>query len=394
MLCPSCGAVLPPGAARCPACGVLIADAGSMQQTLPGSSASQSDATIPATPPNAYRPGTPSGPGWSVDPAAPTQQYSFPPPQPGAYGPPPVRPAYNSGEAYGAPPAGGPPPRRGLSRGVVILLAALAVLLVLSGIGLVYYSAVFRPAQLHAEATGTAQTQQTQAANATATANAQTTGTAVAVANATATANAQATAVVVATQTALQNIYNTATGGTPALSDSLANNSSSNWDVNQAQGGGGCGFSGGAYHASLNNKGYYFPCMANNTNFSNFAYQVQMNIVSGSAGGVIFRGNNNSSKFYVLTVDTGGNYLLFTTSSTSQSSTLLSGTAPSFKQNNGQTNLLTVIARGTSIYIYINKQYVGSVTDSTYSSGQIGVVVDAHNGSTNVAFSNARVWRL
>src|SRR5947209_11894131 len=101
-------------------------------------------------------------------------------------------------------------------RGMTILLIGLALLIMASGFGLIYYSAVYHPAQLHAQATGTAQTMQTAEARATALANAQATGTAVAIANATATAQAQATAEVVATATALQNIYNSATSRTPA----------------------------------------------------------------------------------------------------------------------------------------------------------------------------------
>jgi len=360
-----------------------------------GSSAGQPpDKTLIGSGPNPFgpaQPPQPSNPGWQVDPAAPTEQYNV-----GAYGPPPTpgqQPFYAGGQQPPFVPQQPEPPRRGLPRGMVIVLAVLAVLIILCGGALIYYSTVYHPAQLHAEATSTAQTQQTQVANATGTADTQATGTAVAVANATATANAQATAFVVATQTALQNIYTSATSGTPALSESLASNTSSNWDVDQAQGGGGCGFSGGAYHASLDSKGFYFPCFANNTNFSNFAMQMQMTIVSGDAGGLIFRANG-ASKAYAWQIDTGGNYDLFVSRSSTQNTDLLNGSAPSFKQHTGQTNLLTVIARGGSIYLYINKQYVGNVTDSTYSSGQIGVLVNDHTNPTDVAFSNLQVWRL
>src|SRR5207247_40200 len=96
-------------------------------------------------------------------------------------------------------------------------------------------------------ATATAQTQQTIVAQTTATAYTQATGTAVAISHATATAQAQVTA----TATALQNIYTSATKGSPILDDSLSFNTGSSWEEDQAQGGGGCGFTGGAYHASI-----------------------------------------------------------------------------------------------------------------------------------------------
>jgi hypothetical protein len=55
---------------------------------------------------------------------------------------------------------------------------------------------------------------------------------------------------------------------------------------------------------------------------------------------------------------------------------------------------LTVIAQGNNIYLYINKQFVGSASDGTYGSGEIGFFASDTNNATDVAFSNARVWAL
>jgi hypothetical protein len=44
--------------------------------------------------------------------------------------------------------------------------------------------------------------------------------------------------------------------------------------------------------------------------------------------------------------------------------------------------------------VYVNKQYLASVTDSTYSMGQIGVTAEDLTNSTEVVFSNAKVWKL
>lgn len=275
---------------------------------------------------------------------------------------------------------------------MIIVIAVLALLVMASGFGLIYYSTVYHPALIHAQVTSTAQAAQTVSAHATSTANAQASSTAVAQTNATSTANAQATAVVVATQTALQNIYSTATQGNPAINDSLVGNSNSNWDVDSAVGGGGCGFSSGAYHASLDAKGFYFPCVAENTNVSNFAFQVNMTIVKGDAGGLLFRANRNSYQFYALQVNSDGSYNLFVSKDQSHNSNLLFGTSTAYKK--GQANLIAVVARGSNMYIYINKQYTGSVNDGTYASGQIGVLVDDHTNPTDVAYTNAQVWTL
>ncbi len=445
--CTSCGATLPPGANNCPACGAPTYDTGAFQETVskwpdaqadrpaqgevyaPGSfqesastpSEAQADKTRLAGP---YQPGsfqeagsvqpasTPggavqAGPRTPIPPSASSgvnfRQPAYPAPVQQPYYVNPQQHYYANAQqpTYSVPQQEFPPfqqqpPRRksGLSRGMMIAIAAAVLLLVLSGFGLIYYSAVYHPAQLHMQATSTAQAILTQEARATAQANARATGTAVAIANATSTAQAVATANTMATATALQNIYVTATSGTPVLNDSLASNSGSGWDEDQAQGGGGCAFGNGAYHASLTPKGYYFTCIAQNTNFSNFAFQVQMNIVRGDAGGLVFRANGSASKFYILSIGRDGTYFVAVSRDANHNTQIGYGQSTVFKQNPGQSNLLTIVARGNNMYFYVNKQFAGSVNDGTYKSGQIGLIVDNRSTSSDVAYTNAQVWRL
>lgn len=451
--CTSCGSTLPPGANNCPACGAPTYNASAFQETASMAPGIQSDkppqqevyqpgffqeaASIPSNTqddktrlPQPYPPGsfqesslaqpaaTPeytvqAGPHTPPPPAASSGvnygQPAYPPGAPQPQPTPPQLPPYGQQQPYyansqqplygmsqpGFPPVQQPPQRKStLSRGMIIGIIAAAVLIMLSGVGLIYYSSVYRPAQLHMQATSTAQTVRTQEAQATALAYAQATGTAVAYANATSTAQAVATANAVATATALQNIYTSATSGTPVLNDSLAFNTGSGWDENLAQGGGGCGFNSGAYHASLTPKGYYFTCIAHNTNFSNFAFQVQMQIVQGDAGGLVFRANSSTYKYYVLSIGRDGTYFVSASKDFSHSTEIGYGQSPAFKQNAGQTNLLTLVARGNNMYFFVNKQYAGSINDGAYKSGQIGLMVDNRTGSTDVAFKNAQVWKL
>lgn len=457
MQCTSCGTPIPSGAKHCPLCGTPAYDPGAYQETVhsstthpdepvnpagsyrpgtiqatpPSQANLPSDRAIPANnfqsggrstpPPNIYTQSSyaatqqqqqPYTPGQQPFPSyEPTQQQPFPPyePPPPLYTPlqqpfPPYEPApqqqiryVSSPPTYSQQPPSIPPATRSgrrLSRGFMIVLVLLALLIMFSGFGLIYYSTVYQPNQLHAQGTATAQTMQTRITRATATANAQVTGTAVAVANTTATANAVATANVVATATALQSIYTRATSGNPALNESLSANTGSNWDIDQAQGGGGCGFNGGSYRASIYSKGFYFSCFAQNTSFSNFAFQVQMNITRGDAGGLIFRGNSSASKFYAFQVGQDGSYDLFASQDRTHSSDLLLGNSPTIKKNTGQTNLVTIIARGGNISFYINKQYTGNVSDGTFKSGQIGFFALDHTNPTDVTFSNLRIWQL
>ncbi len=182
--------------------------------TATSTSYSQNGGTAPAVPAvqlGAQIPGYPP----QTPPQTPTP---FPPPYVAQQQPPlfltPPPPSQSGGafpinymDAHQAPMYGTPyppqpqipyPPRsqtkKGLSRGIIALILVLALLLIFSGVGLIYYSVVARPAQLHAQATATAQTILTNDARATNIANTQATGTAVAYSNATATAQAQATA--------------------------------------------------------------------------------------------------------------------------------------------------------------------------------------------------------
>jgi len=278
----------------------------------------------------------------------------------------------------------------------MVILFIVLVLLIIGGSGLILYTAVIQPNQLHAQATATAQANVTGTAQANATGTAQAAATATTEANATATAQAQATAHVQATATALQAIFNQATSGTPVLNDPLNQQDANNWEVDNKTGGGGCAFTGGSYHASMPQAGFFASCYAQNSNFSNFAFQVQMTILKGDRGGIIFRSDSAGTKFYLLRFDQNGtyNFFVYSGNSGSNAKNLLEGSAPSFHTGANQANQIAVVARGSNIYLYVNQQYLTSLTDSTYSSGSIAVFAEDHTNSTEVAFSNAQVWKL
>ncbi len=61
-----------------------------------------------------------------------------------------------------------------------------------------------------------------------------------------------------------------------------------------------------------------------------------------------------------------------------------------------QSNLVAVVAQGSTLNLYINQQKIDSISDTTYSHGEIAVVADGFpsNHPTEVMYSNARVWKL
>jgi hypothetical protein len=193
--------------------------------------------------------------------------------------------------------------------------------------------------------------------------------------------------------------YITATNGSPSLDDLLNQNDADNWTEFTAPQGGGCAFREGAYYSTVLQKAT-LPCLAQGTDFSDFAYQVQMTITTGDEGGLIFRSNeidpNNppfSTNYYLFTISHDGHYSLSYQGDKSKVQ-LTSGFSPAIKTGLNQPNLLTVIARGSNISLYVNRRYIASVTDNNRSSGLIGVFAQNDGNLTDVAFSNAQVWNL
>src|SRR5712691_11067325 len=241
----------------------------------------------------------------------------------------------------------------------------------------------------------TATTNTTSAANNTATAQthatnvAQSTSTAQAAsANATATAQLNATATVYASAVA---------NGAPIINDPLQNNSQNyNWDTTNIQGGGGCAFTGGAYHASMPQTGYISACFAQATNFSNFSYQIQMTIIKGDQGGIVFRADPSKGSFYYFHISTSGAYALeiYSNYNPSRSQPLIQGMSPAIKTGLNQTNLITVVANGNGLKLFVNMQQIASVSDSTYNGGKIGVIAEDISNPTEVVFRNVVVWPL
>jgi len=193
--------------------------------------------------------------------------------------------------------------------------------LLIGGSGLVYYIAVYNPNQLHTQATATAVVRITGTAQAMATSRAQ--------------LNATATAVA-------ENPYTH--NGTLALFDPLSDNSKG---VNWAQDPTNCSFKDGAYHDNASDPRFSDYCLANSSDFSNFAFEVQMQLVKGDSGGIVFRAENTSSanRLYAFYVGVDGSYTL-NRQNGSSFPVLASGNNAAIKQGLNQTNVVAVVAQG------------------------------------------------
>jgi len=277
-----------------------------------------------------------------------------------------------------------------------IILLIVCLLFIVGGSAILLYNTLTQPGQLHAEATatGAAKTMETAQANLRSTAHVKAT---TQIRNkATATAESLAFAHATATATSQQKLYAQLTSAQPTFYDSLNQQDSHRWEEDSKAGGGGCTFINGAYHASMPQIGFFASCYDLSSNFSNFVFQVQMTILKGDRGGIIFRSNNSKTNFYLFRVGQDGSYDLFAyvDINGSNAKSLAQGSSPTIHRGLNQPSKIAVVARGSSLTPFINQRYVTRVTDWAYQSGAIGVFADDQLNPTTVAFNNTKVWML
>jgi hypothetical protein len=265
----------------------------------------------------------------------------------------------------------------GLSRGVVILLVLLVLVIIGGSIGFVslYISASKQTTITSTNATSLV------TANVTATTGAQ-------------PATDAATSTVPTPSTQSDPYTHT---GTLALNDPLqANGANTDWMTGTNSNNATCTFTGGAYQSSQPVDGDFHACFALATDYSNFVYEAQMTIVSGSAGGIVFRASQTNSTFYYFRVGQDGSYDLhyYVDPMISDSHQLTSGNSPAIHTGINQPNIIAVVANGSSFTFYVNQQQIASANDNTFSHGQIGIVAYNQGGTATVVYSNARVWTL
>jgi len=266
--------------------------------------------------------------------------------------------------------------RQGLSKVMITLLIALALLI---GAGSVAFFYPLLSGKNSASLTHTGQAQGTPQTSTTATA--QTNVNATVQAHATTTASASAS----------ENPYTHS--GTLVLDDPLIDNGKGyNWLTGTNPKGATCEFRGGAYYSTQPAQGFFHACPERSKDFSNFAFQVRMTLISGDYAGIIFC-NASENTYYLFRLGTDGSYsLLIFSQSDSEGTPLATGSTPI---DLSQPHLVAAVVSGGAIKLYVDRQLIRIVNDNTYTYGRIAVF--SWNASGNVAeaaFSNAKVWAL
>ena len=202
--------------------------------------------------------------------------------------------------------------------------------------------------------------------------------------------------------------------GTFAMNEPLTSNNYGWQESTMTPIGGSCKFVEGGYQ-DYNPIIDPNPCFANNTNFANFTYQVDMKFTAidqlHSGGGIVFRGNSTTNKYYFFEVYNSGKYSLQICNA-GDCTLQLAGyrsdnqVLNAFHPGLNVLNTLAVVATGPRFDLYVNNQLIKEVTDTnnTYPTGMIGVLATGGNNNdlrtaatstpAQVLFSNAKVWKL
>jgi eukaryotic-like serine/threonine-protein kinase len=260
-----------------------------------------------------------------------------------------------------------------LSAGIAALLTTIACLIVGSSV-FALFGTVLRPNIFHQQATVVTSHFLTAQAQGT----------------------VQATTQALASATATQNLYFQTVSNQPVYSDPLNEQNNSNWNVAVSQTSG-CAFIQNAFHIFETTRNFYRFCLAPIGTLTDFAFQVQMTLIKGYLGGIVFGVNGNgttAANSDYFGIDLTGAYSFFNINNGqfhALSHSLLQGN----DTNPNSVNLLTVIVLHGISYLYENKQYVDSFSNTSYTtSGLVGLFVADSFEPVEAAFNNVQIWKL
>lgn len=132
--------------------------------------------------------------------------------------------------------------------------------------------------------------------------------------------------------------------------------------------------------------------------FSDGVFTVEARAVSGpldNGFGMIFRADAEAGNFYLFKVSADGYVWIGRYQDGAEDTTIIGDhwfESPAVQQGLGVTNILQVRAEAGNMIFFVNGQEVGRVTDDTFTSGDVGLLVQAlGEGGVQVAFDNLSV---
>jgi serine/threonine protein kinase len=124
--------------------------------------------------------------------------------------------------------------------------------------------------------------------------------------------------------------------------------------------------------------------------YIDFAARVNMTIITGIAGALVFRDQDTAHQYggYVFEVFTNGHYLI-----SDLNHILYAADSPAIKQGFNSTNQLAVVAQGSHLSFFVNDTFLIEITDTKYTEGPFSLAAFQGNyPSCSVNFSNISVW--
>jgi hypothetical protein len=143
-------------------------------------------------------------------------------------------------------------------------------------------------------------------------------------------------------------------------------------------------------------------CLANETYFTNFTYEVTMTILAGDCGGLAFRSTFPQLYYFLICMDGRYRFVRYDWNNMTNTLVIARGISPVIHQGLKTTNILAVVAVNGTFKIYVNHTLLLNATDSAYLDGQVGMIAHTCRDSqanlcdvpTEVSFTNARVWSM
>jgi hypothetical protein len=151
-----------------------------------------------------------------------------------------------------------------------------------------------------------------------------------------------------------------------------------------------CAIKNDGLHVRNSITGSFISCTYNAASFTDFAVQVNMRILSGG-GGLTWR--ENPGTFYEFLIAPNGSYNIGMQKA-AQTVGFLSGKTSAMLGKTGATNSLTLIAKGSDMYLYINQTFVTLLQDSNFSFGNVGVIANTDKSPAEAVYTNAKFWDL
>ena len=72
-----------------------------------------------------------------------------------------------------------------------------------------------------------------------------------------------------------------------------------------------------------------------------------------------------------------------------------SGKTPAFIGKAGSINTLTLIGKGSEMYLYVNQAFVTLLQDTNFSFGYVGVVASSDTvNSSEATHTHVQLWKL